>query len=82
MHYVVHCRPRVGRNVGRMRLIWQVIPEITPMRRPLCVGRDAADYALILSVHCTTVVRLDTHKIIVYVNKFDVSSRLRQILSP
>ena len=33
-------RPIVGRTVGRMRLIWRVIAEITPMRRP-----HAADYA-------------------------------------
>ena len=45
------------------------------MRRSLCVGRYAADYALTLSVHGTVV---DTHMIFAYVNKFDVSSRLRQ----
>ena len=48
------------------------------MRRPL-VGRYAADYEPTLSVHCTVV---DTHMIFAYVNKFDVSSRLRQILTP
>ena len=84
-------RPRVDRNVGRLRPIWRVIAEITPMRRPrvgrnasaamrrLCVGRYAADYAPTLSVHCTEV---DTYMIFAYANKFDVSSRLRQILSP
>ena len=48
------------------------------MSRPR-VGRYAADYVPTLSVHCTVV---DTHMIFAYVNKFDVSSRLRQILSP
>ena len=51
------------------------------MRRPR-VGRYVAEYAPTLSVLCTTVVSLDTNMIFVYVNKFDVSSRLRQILSP
>ena len=68
-----------GPRVRRMRPNWRVIAEITPMRRPQCVGRYAADYAPTLSVHCTVV---DTHMIFAYVNKFDVSSRLRQILSP
>ena len=35
MHYAVHSRPRVG----RMRPIWRVIAEITPMHRPR-VGRN------------------------------------------
>ena len=50
-------RPPVGQNVGRMRPILRVIAEITLMRRPQCVGRNAADYAPTVRVMCLNSYR-------------------------
>ena len=40
-----------------MRPIWRVIATITPMRRPQCVGRNAADYVLTLTLKSANEAR-------------------------